>query len=81
MAAILQPLIYMIVNFAIVALIYFGGFQIDLGFVTQGNLLAFINYFGQISAALVAFARIITVLTRMKISGNRINESCHRQSL
>ncbi|MBQ3158522.1 MAG: ABC transporter ATP-binding protein [Clostridia bacterium] len=74
LGAILQPLIYLIVNFAIIAVIYFGGIQINIGNVTQGNLLAFINYFGQISAALVAFARIITVLTRMKISSNRINE-------
>lgn len=71
---LLQPLIYMIVNFAIVAVIYFGGFQINIGGVTQGNLLAFINYFGQISGALVAFARIITSLTRMRISRNRIAE-------
>ncbi len=74
LSAILQPLIYLTVNFAIVAVIYFGGFQINIGGVTQGNLLAFINYFGQISSALVAFARIITVITRMKISNNRVNE-------
>jgi len=74
LSAILQPLIYLVVNFAIVALIYFGGFQINIGGVTQGNLLAFINYFGGISGALIAFARIITILTRMKISSNRINE-------
>ncbi|MBR2909041.1 MAG: ABC transporter ATP-binding protein [Clostridia bacterium] len=74
LAAILQPLIYLVVNIAIIAVIYFGGIQINIGNVSQGNLLAFINYFGQISAALVAFARIITVLTRMKISANRIDE-------
>lgn len=74
LGAVLPPLIYLIVNLAIIALIYFGGMQINIGSVTQGNLIAFINYFGQISAALVAFARIITVLTRMKISSNRINE-------
>lgn len=74
LGAILQPLIYLVVNFAIVAVIYFGGIQINLGNVTQGNLLAFINYFGRISGSLIAFARIITILTRMKISSNRINE-------
>lgn len=80
LAAILQPLIYLIVNIAIIAVIYFGGIQINVGNVTQGNLLAFINYFGQISAALVAFARIITVLTRMKISSNRIDELMSTQN-
>lgn len=74
LSAVMQPLIYLIVNFAVVAVIYFGGIQINIGGVTQGNLLAFINYFSQISAALVAFARIITILTRIKIAKNRINE-------
>lgn len=74
LSAILQPLIYLVVNVAVVAVIYFGGIQINIGGVTQGNLLAFINYFAQISSALVAFARIITIFTRMKISKNRINE-------
>lgn len=74
LSAILQPLIYLIVNFAVVVLIYFGGIQINIGGVSQGNLLAFINYFSKISISLVAFARIITILTRMKISGERINE-------
>jgi len=74
LSALLQPLIFLVVNFAIVALIYFGGVQINIGTVSQGNLLAFINYFGGISSALIGFARIVTILTRMKISKNRINE-------
>jgi len=74
LSAILQPLIYLVVNFAIIALIYFGAIQINIGGVSQGNLLAFINYFSGIAGALIAFARIITILTRMKISSNRINE-------
>jgi len=74
LGAIMQPLIYLVVNFAIIAVIYFGGIQINIGTVSQGNLLAFINYFSQISAALIAFARIITILTRMKIAKNRIND-------
>lgn len=74
LGAIMQPLIYLVVNFAIIAVVYFGGIQINVGSVTQGNLLAFINYFTQISAALVAFARVITILTRMKIAKNRVND-------
>lgn len=74
LAAIMQPLIYLIVNSAIIALIYFGGYQINLGKVTQGNLLAFINYFGQISMALIALARTVTIITRMNTSKLRINE-------
>ena len=74
LGAIMQPLIYLVVNFAIIAVIYIGGIQINVGNVSQGNLLAFINYFAQISAALIAFARIITILTRMKIAKNRVND-------
>lgn len=74
LAAIMQPLIYLIVNSAIIALIYFGGYQINVGKVTQGNLLAFINYFGQISMALIALARTVTIITRMNTSKLRINE-------
>lgn len=74
LSAILQPLIYLVINAAIIALIYFGGLQINVGGVSQGNLLAFINYFGQISSALISFARIITLLTRMRISRNRVAE-------
>ena len=74
LAAIMLPLISLIINMAIVALIYFGGQQINIGSVSQGNLLAFINYFGQIAMALIALARIVTILTRMKTSKHRINE-------
>ena len=74
LGASMQPLIYMIVNFAVVAVIYFGGIQINIGGVSQGNLLAFINYFAQISGALIALARIVTILTRMKIASKRIDD-------
>ena len=73
-AAVLQPLIITLVNFSIIALIYFGGIQINTGAISQGNLIAFINYFGQIANALIGLARLITIFTRMKTSSMRINE-------
>lgn len=72
--AILPSLIYTIVNFAIIAILYFGGFEVNIGGISQGNLIAFINYFTRISAALVAIARLITIYTRMSASSNRIDE-------
>ncbi|MBQ7466816.1 MAG: ABC transporter ATP-binding protein [Clostridia bacterium] len=74
LGAVLHPTIYLIVNLAIIAVIYFGGIQINVGGVSQGNLLAFINYFSQIAMALIAFTRIITILTRITASKERINE-------
>lgn len=73
-AATLVPLIYTIVNFAIVAILYFGGIEVNVGGMSQGNLLAFINYFNQIASSMVAIARLITIFTRMGTSSKRINE-------
>lgn len=73
-AATLVPLIYTIVNFAIVAILYFGGIEVNVGAMTQGNLLAFINYFNQIASSMVAIARLITIFTRMGTSSKRIDE-------
>jgi len=74
-SAALIPIVYMIVNLSIIALIYFGGFQINLGNgLTQGNLIAFINYFNQVSTNLIFVARLITMFTRVKTSSDRIND-------
>lgn len=73
-SAVLIPAIYTIINFAIVAILYFGGVEVNVGEMTQGNLLAFINYFSQIATSLVVIARLITIYTRMITSTNRINE-------
>ena len=73
-SSVLPSLIYTIVNFAIIAILYFGGIEVNVGGISQGNLIAFINYFSRISAALVAIARLITIYTRMATSSGRINE-------
>ncbi len=75
LSALLQPLIFMIVQISIIILIYAGAFQINTGSgMTQGHLIAFINYFAQISMALILIARLITMFTRMKTSATRIEE-------
>ena len=73
-SAVLVPVIYTIVNFAIIAILYFGGSEVNVGGMSQGNLIAFINYFNQIAAALVLIARLITIYTRMITSNKRIRE-------
>ena len=74
LAAALPSIIYTIVNFAIIAIIYFGAFQINVGGLSQGNLIAFINYFGKISVALVSITRLVSIYVRMNTSSKRINE-------
>lgn len=73
-SSILMPLIQLIVYSAVVILIYWGGVQINIGSIKQGDLISFISYFTQISSALVLFARIITMLTRMRAAEKRIND-------
>ena len=70
----LTPLISIVVNFAILALFYFGGIEVNIGELSQGKLIAFIDYFGTISACIVVLATVIATLTRMNASSERINE-------
>lgn len=73
-AALLQPLIALIVNFSIIAIIWFGGLEVKYGEITTGNLLAFINYLTTISTALVMIARLIIIYTRTGASLKRVGE-------
>lgn len=73
-SSVLPSLIYTIVNFAIIAILYFGGMEVNIGGISQGNLIAFINYFSRIALSLVAIARLITIYTRMSASNARINQ-------
>ncbi len=70
----LSPLISIVVNFAIIALFYFGGIEVNIGELSQGKLIAFIDYFGTISSCIIVLANLITIVTRMNASNERINE-------
>lgn len=72
--SLLSPLITVIVNFAIIALFYFGGIEVNAGDLTQGELIAFIDYFGTISVCILSLATLITIITRLNASNDRINE-------
>lgn len=72
--SLLTPLISIIVNFAIIVLFYFGGVEVNVGGLTQGKLIAFIDYFNIISTSIVVVANLITIVTRMNASSDRINE-------
>lgn len=73
-SSVLTPLISIIVNFAIIALLYFGGIEVNVGGLSQGNLIAFIDYFSIISSSIVVVANLITIVTRMNASSERIND-------
>ncbi len=74
LGALLGPLLGLIINFAIVAIIWIGGIRVNIGGVSQGEIVAFINYFGQTSGALVSIARILLIYTRTGASMKRISE-------
>ena len=73
-SAILNPVAFMVMNLGIVAVIHFGGFRIDSGNLTQGELTAFTNYMTQILLALVVLANLIVTFTKAFASANRVSE-------
>lgn len=73
-AALLQPLLSLVINMAIIAVVYFGGYQVNIGGITQGKLISFTNYLAQISVSLVIIARLIIIYTRTGASKKRIAE-------
>ena len=73
-SAILNPAAFMVMNLGIVAVIHFGGFRINSGNLTQGELTAFTNYMTQILLALVVLANLIVTFTKAFASANRVSE-------
>ena len=73
-SALLNPLIFMVVDFAIIAILWFGGIEVNIGGLTQGELIAFSNYMITISNALIATSRLYVNFVRTTASTHRINE-------
>lgn len=71
-SALLNPLTYVIVNLAIILLIYTGAVRVQAGALTQGMVVALYNYMSQILVELVKFANLILTINKAIASGNRI---------
>lgn len=74
LSALLNPLTYAVLNLAIAAIVWFGGFRVNVGDLTQGEVIAFVNYMTQISLALVVVANLVVLFTKAAASASRINE-------
>ena len=74
LSALLNPLTYAIMNLAIAAIVWFGGFRVDSGALTQGQVIAFVYSMTQISLALVVVANLVVLFTKAAASSVRINE-------
>ena len=72
-SALLNPMTYVIINLGIIAILYFGGRQVDAGRLTQGQIIALINYMSQILTELVKLANLIILLSRAMASLSRVN--------
>lgn len=73
-SALLNPLSFLVINLAIVAILYFGSNKINGGSLTQGELIAFINYMMQISLALVVVANMTVLFSKSYASAKRVSE-------
>lgn len=77
--ALLNPFTYLIVNLAIVLIIYFGGIKVNIGDLSQGEIIALINYMNSILLALIVFANVISIYNKAGASYSRIIEVLETQ--
>ena len=73
-SALLNPLTYVIINIAVIILIYTGALRVEAGIITQGAVVALYNYMSQILVELIKLANLIITITKAFAGGNRISE-------
>lgn len=71
-SGLMNPVTYIVVNGAIILLIYIGAVRVELGLLTQGQVVALINYMSQILVELMKLANLIVSMTKAIACGNRI---------
>ena len=71
-SALMNPVTYIIINGGLMALIYVGALQIEGGILSQGQVVALINYMSQILVELIKLANLIITVTKAIACGNRI---------
>lgn len=73
-SAVMNPVTYIIVNAAIIAIIWIGGLQVNVGNLTQGEVIALVNYMSQILVELIKLANLIILLTKAAACSGRVKE-------
>jgi len=71
-SALLKPITYTIIDISIIALIWTGAIQVNIGSISQGNVVALVSYMTQILNELVKFANLIVLVNKSIACGNRI---------
>ncbi|MGI6153597.1 MAG: ABC transporter ATP-binding protein [Christensenellaceae bacterium] len=73
-SALINPLTFLVVNTAIIALLWFGGGAVNAGGLSQGDLVALIGYMTQILTALLVVANLVVIFTRAGAAAERVTE-------
>ena len=73
-SALMNPLTYLVVNLGVIAVLWYGGREVDTGTLTQGEITALINYLSQILLNLLRVADLVIVATRAIASALRVTE-------
>ncbi|ERI92448.1 ABC transporter, ATP-binding protein [Clostridiales bacterium oral taxon 876 str. F0540] len=74
LSSLMNPATSIIMNFAIIAIIWFGGIRVNVGGMTQGQIIAYINYVTQIFSSLIIVASLVVTFTKAAASAARVNE-------
>ena len=73
-SSLLNPITYIIMNFSIVAILWLGGIRVNYGLLSQGEIIAFVNYMTQILLTLFVFANLVILFTKAFASASRVSE-------
>lgn len=73
-SALMNPITTLIMNFAVLAVLWFGGIEINSGNMSQGDIIAYINYLSMILLALVVVSNLVVTFTKAAASAARVNE-------
>ena len=79
-SALLNPVTYVIINIAIVVLVYTGGVKVNIGDLTQGQVVALYNYMSQILVELIKLANLLVTITKALASADRIKSVFEQES-
>ncbi|HIZ44930.1 MAG TPA: ABC transporter ATP-binding protein/permease [Firmicutes bacterium] len=79
-SALMNPITYVIINGAVVALIWTGAIQVDGGIITQGEVVALVNYMSQILVELIKLANLIITITKALACAGRISAVLETES-
>lgn len=79
-SGLMNPMTFVLINAATVVLISQGAFQVDGGIITQGQLIALVNYMSQILVELIKLANLIVTITRALASANRVSNVLEQTS-